>query len=337
MSSSTRRMRALPVAVVGAAALLLAACGSSTDPAASSAPATSGAASSSAPASNLPKTLVFSPIGLQIPAMKGLSEGVTGYGASQGWEVIVQDPALDPAKQAQQVQEVLESGRAGAVWAIAITPKSMGQAVKTAQEKGVPILINGTPEEWGFDGPQPGITFDYIDYAAGGTAVGEQLGKCINEKLGGKAQVIYGASREGTAGKKESDDAFKAALASTAPGATIVQEWTISDRQASQTDVGNILQGKPDVNAVAAANDEGALGALGAFKAAGKELPCLVEFGGNDEVLALVKAGTIYASVALQFGDDMKQSFDTLVKMQADPTAKGEILTVPQKVITAAG
>jgi ABC-type sugar transport system substrate-binding protein len=43
-------------------------------------------------------------------------------------------------------------------------------------------------------------------------------------------------------------------------------------------------------------NDEGSLGALGAFAAAGKELPCLTETGGNDEVLAAVKDGKIYAS-----------------------------------------
>ena len=51
------------------------------------------------------------------------------------------------------------------------------------------------------------------------------------------------------------------------------------------------------------------LGALGAFAAAGKELPCLVETGGNDEVLKAVEDGKIYASVALQFEEDMKQSF----------------------------
>jgi ABC-type sugar transport system substrate-binding protein len=56
---------------------------------------------------------------------------------------------------------------------------------------------------------------------------------------------------------------------------------------------------------------------------------------GNDETLKQVKAGKIYAVVALQFADDMKQSFDTLVKMQADPAAKGLVLTVPQKIITA--
>ena len=231
--------------------------------------------------------------------------------------------------------QVLESGRAGAIWIIAIAPASMASVLKEAQAKGVPVLINGVPEDYGFTGAQKGISFDTIDYTAGGTALGQQTAKCVNEKLGGNAQVIYGESAAGTAGKKESDAAFKAALAKDAPNAKIVQQWTISDRGASQTDVGNILQGKPNVNTVAAANDEGALGALGAFKAAGKKLPCLVEFGGNDEVLKLVKAGTIYASVALQFGQDMTQSFDTLVAMQADPTKEGPLLTVPQTVVTA--
>ena len=283
MSPRRRRgFRATSGVALLAAAVLLAACSSS----GGGTPTTSTSPSGS-PASTLPKTLVFSPVGLQVPAMKGLSEGVTGYAGSQGWKVIVQDPSLDPQKQVQQVTQVLESGVAGALWIIAIAPASMTEVLKTAQAKGVPVLINGVPEDYGMSGAQPGISFDTIDYAAGGTAIGEQLGKCINEKLGGNAEVIYGESAAGTAGKKENDDAFLAALTATAPGATVVQKWTISDRQASQTDVGNILQGKPDVKAVAAANDEGALGALGAFKAAGKELPCLVEFGGNEEVLAL--------------------------------------------------
>lgn len=84
-----------------------------------------------------------------------------------------------------------------------------------------------------------------------------------------------------------------------------------------------------------AANDEGALGAIGAATSAGKTLNCVTDFGGNEEVLKSVQAGKIYASVALQFEADMTQSFDTLVKMQADPKANGEVLIVPQKVVTA--
>ena len=97
------------------------------------------------------------------------------------------------------------------------------------------------------------------------------------------------------------------------------------------------LEGNPDLAGVMSSTDEGALGAMGAFASAGKTLTCNVDFGGNDEVLGNVKSGKIYASVALQFQDDMTQSFDTLVKMQANPTQNGEVLVVPQKIVTNNG
>jgi ABC-type sugar transport system substrate-binding protein len=326
---STRRRRhtraTLGMAVVAVAGLLLSACSTSDGDGAAPAPAA------------LPKTLVFSPLSLAPPALKGLSEGVKGYAGSQGWEVIVQDPNFDPTKQTQQLNEVLDSGRAGAAWVIAVAPNSMGDTLKAAQAKGIPILVNGKPEEYGYSGPQPGITFDYIDYKAGGTSLGQQLGKCITEKLGGNAQVLFATSSAGQAGKEEFESSAKAALLAAAPNAKIVSTVEAKDRAQSQTDIGNALQGNPGLNAVMASNDEGTLGALGAFDAASKPLPCVTDFGGNDEVLGDVKSGKIYASVALQFQADMTQSFDTLVKMQSDPKANGLVLTVPQKVVTAAG
>jgi ABC-type sugar transport system substrate-binding protein len=309
--------------VLGAAVMMLAACNSGT----SNNPASAG--------SSLPKTLVFSPLSLAPPALKGLSEGVKAYAGSKGWDVIVQDPNFDATKQVQDLNAVLSSGRAGAAWVIAANPQSMAPVLQTAQSKGIPILINGRPDEYGFKGPQPGITFDYIDYAAGGKALGGQLGKCITEKLGGTATVLFAASAVGSAGKQEFDTAATDALKAAAPGATVAQTIIATDRGQSQTDIGNVLQGKPGLNAVMASNDEGSLGALGAFAAAKKNLPCLSDFGGNDEVLGDVKSGTIYASVALQFQADMTQSFDTLVKMQSDPKANGDVLIVPQKVVTA--
>jgi ABC-type sugar transport system substrate-binding protein len=322
-----RATRAVSGLAVGALVVVLAACGSSDD----------SDGSSGDGASQLPKTLVFSPLSLAPPALKGLSEGVKGYAGSQGWDVIVQDPNFDPNKQVQQLKEVLDSRRAGAAWIISVAPPSLKPVLESAKAKGIPLLVNGTPEEYGLSGAQPGITFDAIDYTAEGTAVGEQLGKCVTEKLGGNAKVLFATSAEGTAGKKETEEATLAALKTAAPGATVTTTVIAKDRTQSQTDIGNALQGNPDVKALMALNDEGLLGGLGAFDAAGKDLPCAVDFGGNDEVLGLVKKGDVYASVALQFEADMKQSFDTLVKMQADPTAPGLLLTVPQKIITAEG
>jgi ABC-type sugar transport system substrate-binding protein len=299
--------------------------------------APAGGAGTTAAGSSLPKTLVFSPLSLQPPALKGLSVGVQGYGKSKGWKVQVQDPNFDPTKQAQSLNAVIGSGVAGALWVIAVNPGALSATVRQAQAKGIPTLLNGVPADYGFTDLQPGITFDVIDYKAYGTAMGQYLGKCITEKLGGNAQVLFAQSAAGTAGKADIEGSAAAALAAAAPNAKVVSTIIAKDRAGSQTDVGNALQGHPDITAVMSTNDEGALGGLGAFAAAGKNLGCLTEAGGNDEVLGLVKSGKIYASVALQFQDDMTQSFDTLATMQGNPKAVGQQLKVPQKIITAAG
>ena len=121
---------------VGALSLLtiLSACGGTTQPA----PGSSATGDSS-------KTIVFSPLALKIPAMKGLSEGVKGYGGSKGYEVIVQDPDLDPQKQVTELKSVVESGRAGGAWVIAVQPAALSDLVKTAQEKKRPAAAQRRP------------------------------------------------------------------------------------------------------------------------------------------------------------------------------------------------
>lgn len=324
MHAPSKPLRVALVGLTAGSLALLAACGSGETQAADG-------------SSSGDKTIAFSPLALKIPAMKGLSEGVTHYGDSKGYEVLVQDPNLDPQKQVTDLQSVIESGRVAGAWAISIDASSMKALVAKAQKDEVPLILNGTPELYGFDGPQPGLSFSTIDYVAQGKAIGEELGNCINEKLDGKAEVIMEENAPGTAGKEEIETAAKEALAATAPGAKIVTSVVVNDRAAAQTDVGNALQGNPDVQAVLGNNDEGALGAIGGFKAAGKKLVCLTEAGGNDEVLAAVKKGDIYASVALQFDADMAQSFDALLAMIDDPSKEGVQMTVPQKVIKAEG
>src|SRR4249919_2464518 len=100
--STTKGKTALAVVAVSSFALL-AACGGDTKPAA-------GSDSGSDSGSSDNKNIVFSPIGLQIPAMQQLSEGVKGYGSSKGYTVTVQDPNLDPQKQATDLESVISSG-----------------------------------------------------------------------------------------------------------------------------------------------------------------------------------------------------------------------------------
>src|SRR3954466_8773317 len=117
-------LRTALAAAMATPLLFTAACGGSSS---------GGSSGADASGKELPKTLVFSPLSLAPPALKGLSEGVKGYASSKSWEVIVQDPSFDATKQTQQLQEVISSGRAGAAWVIAVAPKSMGQIIKAAQ------------------------------------------------------------------------------------------------------------------------------------------------------------------------------------------------------------
>jgi ABC-type sugar transport system substrate-binding protein len=278
-------------------------------------------------------TIAFSPIALAIPALKGLSEGVKAVGAAKGYNTLILDPNFDAIKQAQQLNAVITSGKIDAGWVISIKPPAIIRTALLAQKKKVPLVLNGVPRDYGFTGPQRGLSFARIDYNKVGAAMGVTAGQCVNQKLGGKAEVIFLTSRAGTAGREEQDAAAKKWLATTAPGTTIVQTIEVVDRAGAQKDVAAALQAHPNVKVVTGGNDEGSLGAISAFEGAGKALPCVTENGGNDEVLAAVKSGKIFASAALQFEADLIQTFNELGRLLKNPTAFGKLMSVPVKVI----
>jgi ABC-type sugar transport system substrate-binding protein len=329
------RRATIAMAAATAAGLLLAACSSSGSSSSSASAGSTSGSTAGTSASKLPKTIVFSPLALAIPAMKQLSEGVQGIAGAKGWKVQVQDPNYSASTQQSDLNTVISSGVAGALWVIAVDPSSLSSTVRAAQAKGIPILVNGVPSNYGYSGLQPGVIFDVINYTEFGKAMGEQLGACINKKLGGTAQVLFSRNAVGTAGKAEIESAAVAALAATAPKAKIVDNLIETSQTTAQTDIGNAIQGHPGINAMMATDDEAALGALSAFASAGKSLPCLTEQGGDAEVLSQVKAGKIYASVALNFEGDTVQSFNSLAAMQSNPKAVGAQLHVPQQVYTS--
>lgn len=278
--------------------------------------------------------LAFSPLSLDIPALKGLSEGVKHVGGDMGYDVIVLDPKFDATQQQQQLLQLIETGRIKAAWVISVNPGSMGGVIEAAQNNGAVLVVNGVPGEYGFDGMIPGVTFANIDYTAFGGEAGKLAAQCANDALGGTGQALLIQSTEGTAGKAEIDAAMEAELAAGAPGVTVVQTIITAERAESLNKVSQVLQAHPDINVVISAHDEGGLGALGAFEAAGKEIPCLIDMGGNDEVLASVESGTMYGAVALNFGADLMATFDAVKTMLADPAADGRQQSVPLDVKT---
>lgn len=278
------------------------------------------------------RTIAFSPLSLDIPAFQGLSGALGGMSEGAGVGYMELDPKFDPATQAQQLSQLIETGRIQGAWSIVIAAPALRATVQAAVNNDVAMVVSGRPHEYGFDGQLPGIAFSEINYEQYGTNIGNELGLCINEKMNGEANIIFFGDSAGTEAAKITDNFAKDALVATASGANIVVENISQERLESQQKTSQMLLSNPDANAVYASNDENAMGAIAAFADAGKELPCIVSGGGSDEVLENVESGVIYAAAGFDFVADATQNFDTLLAMMEDPTQLGPILDIPIKI-----
>jgi ABC-type sugar transport system substrate-binding protein len=285
-------------------------------------------------------TVAFSPMSNQIPALIGMFHGFQGFGASQGLNVIqAPDANFDPATQKKNLEALIKNGQIKGWWSLAAgAPSVLRSTLLMAQKRSVVAIVNGTPADYGFTGKQRGITFSAIDYATLGGKLGAGLAKCLVAKKEASAEIILGANPAGTVGKKQMEAAFAAALKKGAPKVKIVATVGVGGDTAKwQTSIRTALQAHPKAVGFNGWSDEATLGAINAFKSAGKLKPkttCLVGGGGNDEVLAQQKAGTVYTVAKLDFEGDLVQSVLTLKSMVANPNAYGKLLSVPVKVFT---
>jgi len=278
----------------------------------------------------------FSPFTLQVPALKGLADGLTHVAEEQGDTVVVADPKGDPSTQLQQIQQWVQLDQVDAIWVIPVAGETIASALKEAQSKGIVIVASGVPSDYGFEEGEPGITFTNIDNEEYGTQIGNLTAECITERFDGAGKIIYLQSPSGQQSSAQVNDAIKAAVESGAPDAEFVNEQEAQDRLGSQQVVASALQGTPDANTVIGTDDESSLGALDAFKQAGKDPAenCIIGAGGNDEAQQAVKDGSLYGVVAFDFQADLAQNLEELHTLAADPSAPGQQLVTPVTVVT---
>ena len=284
-----------------------------------------------------PLRIGFSPFTLQAPALKGLADALTAVGQAQGDTVTVADPNADPSTQLQQVQQWIDLGQVDAIWMIPVAPQAMAAAIASAQAKGIVIIASGVPADYGFDGPQAGVSFANVDNADYGSKLGDLVSQCINDRLDGKGNIIYLQSPLGIQSSGAINDAVKAAIAAGSPDSKIVNtQDAAADRLGNSQIVASAIQGAPDANVLVGTDDEATLGALDAAKQAGLDPSkiCIAGAGGNDEAQAAVKSGELVGEVAFDFQADLGQNLAELHKLAADPTADGQQLTTPITVVS---
>lgn len=208
------------------------------------------------------------------------------------YEIIWSDGQNDVTRQQDNVNAMISQG----IKALVVVPVDTSAATpitRAAQEAGIPLVyVNRSP----FVGTTPpaGVYYCGSDALISGRLQMEYLG----QQLGGKGEVAilmgqlnHEAAQERTRGVKE-------IIAEKYPDIKVAAEQTGNWMRNEGVNVAeNWLTAFPNLAAIAANNDEMAMGALVAIESAGRKGILVAGIDGNPDALQAVKDGHLVCSV----------------------------------------
>jgi ribose transport system substrate-binding protein len=269
---------------------------------------------------------------LNNPYFIEMQRGAEAAAKAQGVDLLVQgaEREVDVERQMQIVENLIQRH----VDVLIVAPSGSREIVPVivkANRAGIPVLIVDTradPAELKAAGGKVAAFVGSDNYAGGRLA-----GEFLVARTGGAARI---AVLEGIPGHETGDArlrGFKAALAGH-PGMVIVASQPANwERDLGYNVCQNILQAHPDVNALFAANDLMALGAVEAIAAAGRTGKiAVIGFDAQDEARQAIKQGTMAATVAQNPARMGAEAVAAAVKLRSGQPVPPEI-AVPIELI----
>ncbi len=222
-----------------------------------------------------------------------MEAGMRSEAQKYGYSLVVVDANRDNAKQQSQVEDFISKK----VDAIVLTPydsQAIGSAIVEANNAGIPVFtadIASTSKE--------GKVVAHIasDNVQGGYAAGKLM--CAAAGTIGSVAMI---DEPEVTSVQDRVKGFKEALAALCPGVKIVADVDSGGtRDKANSDTGDILQAHKDLTGIFGINDDSALGALTAVKAAGMTgKVAIVGYDATPEARAAIASGAMYGD-AIQF------------------------------------
>jgi len=263
-----------------------------------------------------------------------LRNGMSDYAKSlPGVTMQIEDAKDDVSKQLSQVQNFI----ANKVDAIIVNPvdTSATEAItKAAADAGVPLVyVNREPADVDKLGPK--AAFVASNEADSGTLEAKQICKL----LGGKGDILV---MEGVLSNQSAvqrtKDIHEVIATPDCSGIKVVAEQTANyDRTQAQNLMTNWLSKGLKYDAVVSNNDEMAIGALQAMKAAGVDTKTAI-VGGIDatqDALASMKAGDLKVTVFQDAAGQGKGAVDAAIKLAAGGTVEKKVY-IPFQLVTPA-
>lgn len=225
---------------------------------------------------------------LNNPFFVSVKDGITTLANENKTKTIVSDAQNDASKQSNDIDDLIQQN----VDVLLVNPvdsSAIQPAVEAANEANIPVITLDRSSDGGDI-----LTLVASDNVKGG----EMAASFIVEKVGPGAKVVQ---LEGTPGASATRERGKGFETIAEKELNVVQSQSADfDRAKGLSVMENMLQSNSDITAVFAQNDEMALGAVEALKAAGKKDVLVIGFDGNEDGVKAVKDGTMAATVAQQ-------------------------------------
>ena len=261
-----------------------------------------------------------------------LRNGMSDYAKTQpGVSLQIEDAKDDVSKQLSQVQNFI----ANKVDAIIVNPVDTSATpaiTKLAAEAGVPLVyVNRLPADLDQLGPKASAVVS--DEKESGTYEAQQICKL----LGGKGDIlVIEGQLSNQAAVQRTKDVHEVIATPECSGMKIVAEQTANwDRTQGQNLMTNWLSKGMKFDAVVSNNDEMAIGAIQAMKAAGVDTKKAI-VGGVDatqDALASMKAGDLKVTVFQNAAGQGKGAVDTALALASGKTVD-KWVKIPFELVT---
>jgi erythritol transport system substrate-binding protein len=298
-----RRRVTAPI-VAGALALSLAACGGGGT---SSAPATgTGAPAAGGQAGG---TIAIITVDPSNPYWKAEIDTAAAEFKNLGYTTTTAAHENDPAQQNNMIETAINDKVAGVLLDPAGADESVAAVQKLVDAKIPVVLINAEIAKTGLAKAQ------IVSNNAQGATLGAEAWA---EAMGYKGTFVELLGKPSDNNAQVRSDGYKGVISQYPDLREVGEEIANWDRQEGQEKMEALLSKNPDINGVIAGNDEMALGAINALKAAGKLAQVKVlGFDGNQDAVNAVKNGEMVATVLQPIVEGTKkavQQLDSVIK-----------------------
>ena len=276
------------------------------------------------------KTIGYTTMSLTNPFFKIIGDSMTEEAAKHGYEVMVVSGDDDVSKQSNQIDDFIVKG----VAAIVLTPcdpQSIGQAIKKANDAGIPVFTNDT----GYDGDEGTVECHIAtDNLQGGRLAGEAMVRLLGES-GGKVLIVHKPDASSCLLRVQGFTEIVSAH-NAKDGAKQIEVVATLDgrgsREAGYAVAKDAVVANPDLSAIFAINDPSALGARSAVEEANKqEQITIIGFDGEKAGKLAILEGKILCD-PIQFPDQMGRTTIDMIRKYFDGDDVPKEVLIPSKL-----